>query len=75
VHVEIVDVGGVDFLVDFSGEADQSLVENIDAERVTAGNKGVYSHVELEAFVKKGLIEVLLDYALAIGFEFSNIST
>lgn len=75
VHVQIVDVSGVDFLVDFGGETDQPLVENIDAKRVTARNKGVDPHVEFEAFVEEGPIEVLLNNALAIGFEFSNIST
>ena len=72
-HIHVIDVLLADSFVLLCCESDQSLVVDVDPERVAACHEGVDPHVEFEAFVEEGVLEIDLNHALPVTFDLSHV--
>ena len=72
-HIHVIDILLAHSLVFFGGESHQSFVVDVDSEGVAACHQGIDPHVELEALVEEGVVEVDLNHALPVTFDLSHV--
>lgn len=72
-HVHIIHIILIDLLILLRRKSHQPLIVDIDPQRVASGYEGIDPHVEFQALVKEGVVDVVLNHALAVALDFSGI--
>jgi hypothetical protein len=72
-HIHIIDIILIYSFIFLGCKSNKTLVVDVNPEWIAACYESIDSHVELEAFVEEGVLQIDLNHALPVTFDLSHV--